>query len=34
VRGLDLLPIDDFIAANRRDTLASEIARLQALKAR
>ena len=30
VRGLDLLPMDDFIAANRRDSLAGEIARSQA----
>ena len=33
VRGLDLLPLDDFIAANRRDSLAGEIARSQASKA-
>jgi hypothetical protein len=34
VQGLHLLPLDDFIAANRRNTLAGEIARSQASKAR
>ncbi|MFZ2109485.1 MAG: hypothetical protein WAV18_29610 [Roseiarcus sp.] len=33
VRGVDLLPMDDFTAANRRDSQAGDIARLQAAKA-
>lgn len=33
VRGLETLPMDDFIAANRRDTLEGEIAPSQPSKA-
>lgn len=33
VRGSERLPMDDFIAANRRDSLAGEIAQIKASKA-